>query len=906
MTPICGPQAASVAHRIEPEDAHRSRVGPAVALEDLDRRGLARAVGTEQTEHLAGAHLEVELVDRAGRAVRLARARRRRLRDRLRCTGSGVPPRDVGRELVEPGRARSRRAAPPRARRVTRSRAGRSRPRRRRARRCARRAPGARRRRTRSRSAEPSWPSSSRSRSVGAGAGDRDERRRLALAQVVAHRLAGHRGLAERAEDVVAELERLAHRQPDRRERRRRARRSGRRARRRGAAAARRCTSPTCTSRCGGRSSASVRAVAVPTRSSDWPTHSSMRSSSKIVCAASGAPRSKMSAYTSAKSPTRIAMPSPNRRAGPRHDSSSCRRANWRCTASRPRRISEPSMMSSCTSANVCTSSSAAAASTTALVVERAARADERARAERGAQSLAARGDEVAQRVERIAERRVDFDPALLLGREQRVDARLDAVGDRIERFGKGRSARRRRGHGREATSRAGCSPVSIRSARSLPARGRVPVGRVDRGAGARVPAPSPATAERVADRLVVEPVVRRRARPGRGALPHRVRRRRRARSRRRRPTRRPADVCLETDYATAVALARGEMNAQAALADGRLRVSGDVARLAAHAAALARLDDVFAAVRARHDVSGPSEPPVVGCVRCPVTGCASSPSRPDPMWGEVTPAERLRAVTRRRVDEDRLAIEAADALAGFASEPASLVVACRRVLAHHRSCGPLWWVCSRILAAADPAMGAHEASRLLETDRTADRLGRDVAVARRRPGRRGGRLARSGRSRDDRAARRRARSRCASKAPIPRPRCGAAASERGVRIVDPWDPLLTDVPRFLVAAAAIGPEQCLVPAGTADALDTLGTAVREVWVVGGVGRVLPARALRRRAPGDVRGRRRASATTRRRWRSSPIARVDCIAGPRGVQRATDAAARSDCPVVPELLRPLD
>ena len=125
-------------------------------------------------------------------------------------------------------------------------------------------------------------------------------------------------------------------------------------------------------------------------------------------------------------------------------------------------------------------------------------------------------------------------------------------------------------------------------------------------------------------------------------------------------------------------------------------------------------------------------------------------------MWGEVTPAERLRAVTRRRVDEDRLAIEAADALAGFASEPASLVVACRRVLAHHRSCGPLWWVCSRILAAADPAMGAHEASRLLEADRTADRLGRDAAAARRRPGRRGGRLARSGRPRADRAARRR------------------------------------------------------------------------------------------------------------------------------------------------------
>jgi hypothetical protein len=59
-----------------------------------------------------------------------------------------------------------------------------------------------------------------------------------------------------------------------------------------------------------------------------------------------------------------------------------------------------------------------------------------------------------------------------------------------------------------------------------------------------------------------------------------------------------PADVYLETDYATAVALARGDMNAQAALADGLLRVSGNVARLAAHAAALSRLGDLFAAVR--------------------------------------------------------------------------------------------------------------------------------------------------------------------------------------------------------------------------------------------------------------------------------------------------------------------
>ena len=59
------------------------------------------------------------------------------------------------------------------------------------------------------------------------------------------------------------------------------------------------------------------------------------------------------------------------------------------------------------------------------------------------------------------------------------------------------------------------------------------------------------------------------------------------------------ADVCIETDYETAAALARGDTNAQAALAAGRLRVSGDVARLATHAALLPRLGDLFAAVRA-------------------------------------------------------------------------------------------------------------------------------------------------------------------------------------------------------------------------------------------------------------------------------------------------------------------
>ena len=60
-----------------------------------------------------------------------------------------------------------------------------------------------------------------------------------------------------------------------------------------------------------------------------------------------------------------------------------------------------------------------------------------------------------------------------------------------------------------------------------------------------------------------------------------------------------PSDVEFVTDYATAVLLARGELNAQAALARGGLAVRGNIGALGARAGALAALDDVFAAVRA-------------------------------------------------------------------------------------------------------------------------------------------------------------------------------------------------------------------------------------------------------------------------------------------------------------------
>lgn len=59
------------------------------------------------------------------------------------------------------------------------------------------------------------------------------------------------------------------------------------------------------------------------------------------------------------------------------------------------------------------------------------------------------------------------------------------------------------------------------------------------------------------------------------------------------------ADLRLHLDYGAACALARGETNAQRAIAEGCLRVEGDLARLGGRVRALGPVPDVFATLRA-------------------------------------------------------------------------------------------------------------------------------------------------------------------------------------------------------------------------------------------------------------------------------------------------------------------
>jgi len=59
------------------------------------------------------------------------------------------------------------------------------------------------------------------------------------------------------------------------------------------------------------------------------------------------------------------------------------------------------------------------------------------------------------------------------------------------------------------------------------------------------------------------------------------------------------AQLRITTDFTTAVALLRGETNAQHALASGRMRIRGDLEVLARRANELSAVSDLFGAVRA-------------------------------------------------------------------------------------------------------------------------------------------------------------------------------------------------------------------------------------------------------------------------------------------------------------------
>lgn len=264
-------------------------------------------------------------------------------------------------------------------------------------------------------------------------------------------------------------------------------------------------------------------------------------------------------------------------------------------------------------------------------------------------------------------------------------------------------------------------------------------------------------------------------------------------------------------------------------------------------------------------------------------------------------PIERLRYVARSSgAPQEVLVRETAGALAALGFDPPGLVTACRRILDRHPLSGPLWWLCARVLTANDPTAEAWNAADEITADDTCGVLAYAIP--------------------DDATV-------CVLGWPD---LIGDALPRRGdvqVLVVDALgegsglvrrlvhaDVEAEDVPMaglgaavadadiVLLEAIAIGPTGFIGVAGSRAAAATARHAGVPVWLVGGVGRLMPSRmwdALSGRL--DMMGEP---------WELDdelvPLDLVDRIAVHDGVLDVADALKRVDCPIAPELFKSVD
>jgi hypothetical protein len=263
-----------------------------------------------------------------------------------------------------------------------------------------------------------------------------------------------------------------------------------------------------------------------------------------------------------------------------------------------------------------------------------------------------------------------------------------------------------------------------------------------------------------------------------------------------------------------------------------------------------------------------------------------------------VHPIERLRYVARASGGDPALLVrETAEALAGLGLDPAGLVTACRRIVERHPTSAPLWWLCARTLTATDPLAEAWRCVEAIEDDPTAARLASalpddatvclvgwpdqiaqalvrrgDVTV-----------LAVEG-STDPYGLARRLRRLDLAVEEVPASALAAAASAADV---------------VLVEGEAIGPDAFVAPSGTHAAAAVGYCAEVPVWLVGGVGRLLPhdlwlaviSRLGTEGAPWELD------------HDVTPLSLASALCGPAGPEDVAEGLGRLDCPVAPELLR---
>ena len=247
-------------------------------------------------------------------------------------------------------------------------------------------------------------------------------------------------------------------------------------------------------------------------------------------------------------------------------------------------------------------------------------------------------------------------------------------------------------------------------------------------------------------------------------------------------------------------------------------------------------------------------------------------------------------------VGTSTLVHEAAMALGAVSHDPAELVLACRQLIEHRPSSGPLVWLSARMLTGADAGSEAWDAAEMIERDTTARELQHAL------PGDTG--IIAIGSPE------------IASRALTARGDVEVFVADTTgdgyglVHRLDVNDRLAVDVPLrglgsavadgdlVLLETDALGPDAALCPVGSLTAAAVAKQLGTEVWLVAGVGRCLPASMWQPLHDMVV---------TDEPWEDDhevvPLDLIDRVIGPGGPIPVGEAKYRVDCPVAPELFR---
>ena len=264
----------------------------------------------------------------------------------------------------------------------------------------------------------------------------------------------------------------------------------------------------------------------------------------------------------------------------------------------------------------------------------------------------------------------------------------------------------------------------------------------------------------------------------------------------------------------------------------------------------------------------------------------------------EVHPIEHLRYVARARgADPSSLVRETAHALSSMYDDPAGLVVSCRRILERHPGCGPLWWLCARLLTDQDPASAAWDLADEIEADPTAshlhDALPDDATVVTVGwPDLAGQALLRRGDTRVLAVDSRHEASSFVQRLERYDVACEPVQAEALARAVGAADLVLLE-------AVAVSPQRFVAQVGSAAAVACAAALGVPVWLVAGVGRRLPEGLLRALVERTDVGEEPWLLDTD----VAPLTGLTSVAGPSGVVAAGPGAVVPECPMAPELLR---